>query len=77
MTTLQLVFGTYGNTQNTNADSHIILLTICLTSLFHDLCGVSVVLLCEGLKWPVITVVFSQAQQLVFEKQTACPADDF
>jgi hypothetical protein len=48
---------------------------ICLTSVFHDLYGVSVVQLCESLKWPVIAVFFLQAKQLVFEKQTTCPAN--
>jgi hypothetical protein len=39
-------------------------LTICLTSVFHDLCGVSVVLLREGLKWPVIAVFFFRPSNL-------------
>jgi hypothetical protein len=37
---------------------------ICLTSVFHDLCEVSVVLLREGLKWPVIAVFFFRPSNL-------------
>lgn len=49
---------------NSNADPHITLLMICLTSVFRDLCGVSVVLLCEGLKWLVIAVFFFRPSNL-------------
>jgi hypothetical protein len=54
----------YGSHHNTNTDPHITLRMICLTSVFHDLCGVNVVLLCESVKWPVIAVFFFRPSNL-------------
>jgi len=54
----------YGSLHNTSADPHVTLLMICLTSVFHDLYGVSVVQLCESLKWPVIAVFFFRPSNL-------------